>query len=100
MANGESQDSAEFKTSLFGFKLAGRDAVTTFLFIAILALAGLTFWEHSIRNKEHSDIVCMIKLNLYVYSSPRGEPLDWSKMPVDLYSCVPRFLYENVRVPR
>jgi hypothetical protein len=100
MANGDAQNSAEFKTGLFGFKLIGRDALITFLFITILAEAGLTFWEHSKRSDEHDQIVCMIKLNLFIYTLPKGEPLDWSKMPVDLYSCVPKFLYENARPVR
>jgi len=96
MANGE-QDSAEFHTGLFGFKLGGKDAISIFLFIAVLGLSGLTLWEHGTRSTEHDQIVCMIKLNLFVYTLPRGETLDWSKMPVDLYPCVPKFLYENQR---
>ena len=100
MADGDGQNSAEFKTSMFGFKLAGKDALVTFLFIAILADAALTFWENKARQEEHGNIICMIKLNLFIYTLPKGDPLDWSKMPVDLYPCVPKFLYDNARPVR
>ena len=100
MSDGDGQNTAEFKTGLFGFKLAGRDALVTFLFIVMLANAGLIFWESKSRQEEHNEIVCMIKLNLFIYTLPKGEPLDWSKMPVDLYNCVPKFLYENQRTIR
>lgn len=97
MPNGDAQNSAELKTSLFGLKLAGKDALTTLVFIAILSLAGLSIWQQTVDNAEHREIVCMIKLNLFIYTLPKGDPLDWSKMPVDLYTCVPKFLYENAR---
>jgi len=96
MANGD-ENTAEFKTGLFGLKLGGRDAISMFLFIALVAIAALAFWEHGLRNKEHKEITCMIRLNLFIYTLPRGEVLDWSRMPVDLYQCVPRFLFENQR---
>lgn len=97
MPDDDAQNSAEFKTSMFGFKLAGKDALATLLFLAILASAGLSFWQHNKRSDEAREIVCMIKLNLFIYTIPRGEPIEWSKMPVDLYSCVPKFLYESGR---
>jgi len=96
MADGE-PDSAEFKTGLFGLKLIGRDALITFLFIIMLAQIGVSLWQHKIRQDEHDQITCMIKLNLFVNQQKSGELLDWSKMPVDLYGCVPKFLYENAR---
>jgi len=97
MADGDGQNSAEFKTGMFGIKLDGKDAISTLLFIAVVAHGALTFWEHKQRSDEHDNISCMLKLNMFIYTIPRGEPLDWSKMPVDLYGCVPRFLYENQR---
>jgi hypothetical protein len=93
MANGT--DRIDVNTGLFGLRLSGPNALITFLFIIILGLMGLTIWAHGERSREHEELSCMIKLNLYVNSIPRGEPLDWSKMPVDLYACVPRFLYER-----
>ena len=89
------QNRVEFSTGLFGLSLTGANALATFLLITIFALAGLTIWSHRERSEEHQEIVCMIKLNLYVNSIERGMPLDWSKMPVDIYGCVPRFLYER-----
>jgi hypothetical protein len=88
-------DRVDFNTGLFGLRLSGPNSLIIFLFIALLCVGALTVWATRESSKEHQEIVCMIKLNLYVNSIPRGEPLDWSKMPVDLYGCVPRFLYER-----
>jgi len=94
MAN-EDQNTAEFNTGFFGLKLGGRDAISIFLFIVVLASMGLTVWENGLRSSEHDQITCMIKLNLFVQSQPQSTVLDWAKMPVDLYPCVPRFLYDR-----
>lgn len=94
MSNG---DSVDFRTGLFGIKLTGPNSLITFLFLAILALSGLTLMQHINRQREHTEIVCMIKLNLFMNNIPKGEAIDWAKMPVDLYGCVPRFLYERGR---
>lgn len=92
---GIDQDSLDFKTGLFGLRLAGPNALIIFLFISLLGVASLTVWSSREASREHQEIVCMIKLNLYVNSIPRGDQLDWQKLPVDLYGCVPRFLYER-----
>jgi hypothetical protein len=88
-------DSVDFKSGPFGLSLKGDNALVILLFLSIVALAALTFWEHKARSDENAAMQCMIKLNLFVNQLPRGEPLDWSKVPVDLYGCVPRFLYER-----
>lgn len=93
------KNSVGLSTGWFGLSLSGKDAGYIFLFLVILASTGLNAWFMSARDKEHSEIVCMIKLNLFVNQSTRGgasgEILDWQRMPVDLYTCVPRFLYEK-----
>src|ERR1044072_3684485 len=95
MADANGQDQVGLTTKWFGLNLSGKDAGFIFLFIAILALTGLLFWTNKQRSEETAAIQCMIKLNLFVNQQPRTEPLDWSKLPVDLYTCVPRFLYER-----
>ena len=92
------QDSVDLNTGLFGLRLSGPNSAVIYLFIELVAVAGLEIWSRKESAKESAEIVCMLKLNLYVNSIPRGESLDWQKLPVDLYGCVPRFLYE--RAPR
>ena len=91
------QDRVEFSTGLFGLSLTGSNALVIFLFIALFGLSALTIWSHRERSKEHANIVCMIKLNLYVNSVPTGEALNWSRMPPDIFPCVPEFLYRPER---
>ena len=91
-------DRVDFNTGLFGLRLSGPNSLIILLFIALLGVGALTIFSTKESHKEHQEIMCMLKLNLYVNSIPRGDPLDWQKLPVDLYGCVPRFLYE--RAPR
>lgn len=88
-------DRVEFRTGLFGLSLTGSNALVIFIFIALVGVGALTIWAAKDSHKEHQEIMCMLKLNLYVNSIPRGEAIDWQKLPVDLYGCVPRFLYER-----
>jgi hypothetical protein len=95
MAEDLQSNTAEFKTSLFGLKLGGKDAIDIFLFIVILALGGLTIYEHIQRSTEHDSINCQIKLNLYMQQQVPEKPINWRAMPTDLYGCIPRWLYER-----
>jgi F0F1-type ATP synthase membrane subunit a len=88
-------DSVDLKSGPFGVKLSGPNAMTIFLFISLLALAGLTFMEHKKRQEEHAQLNCSIRLSIFIYTMPRGAALDWERMPVDLYPCIPRFLYQR-----
>lgn len=94
MANGNG-DSVDFKTGLFGIKLAGPNALVILLFITLLASAGLTFVEHVNRSQEHQQLQCSIRLSIFIYTTPKGTPIDWDRLPVDLYECVPKFLFDR-----
>ncbi len=89
------EDSIDIKAGPFSGKLTGRDSMMIFIVILLLALAGLTLWEHAMRANESKEIMCAIKLNLFMQTTTRGTPIEWDKMPVDLYPCIPRFLYDR-----
>lgn len=95
MADTDDHDSVGLTTKWFGLNLAGKDAVGIFLFIALLALAGFTAWSNTQRSQEHEQITCMLKLNLYMQQVPVGSQIDWRRMPIDLYGCIPTFLYKQ-----
>ena len=103
MANGsgEGQQHVAIKSGPFGISLTGRDSILILLFLSIVGLAALTLTVHGARSKEHEQIMCSTKLAIFVYTTPREQSgrveIDWSKMPVDLYGCVPKFLYEKPR---
>ena len=75
--------------------MVGKDALSIFLFIAIMALAALTIYEHIQRSTEHDQISCQIKLNLYMQQQITDKPINWRTMPSDLYLCIPKFLYDR-----
>ena len=96
MAEPEQEKSTvSLTTKLGSLSLGGKDALTIALYITMLALSGLNIYEHIQRSKEHDDIVCAIKLNLFLQTLPVDKPIDWRRMPVDIYQCVPRFLYDR-----
>lgn len=102
MANGNGQQqSVDIKSGPFGLHLTGRDSILILVFVAIVGFAGLTIIQHQERSKEHAEIMCSTKLAIFVYTTPREVSgkieIDWYKMPIDLYGCVPRFLYEKPR---
>ena len=96
----EGQNTVDLTTKFGGLKLAGKDALDLFLFLAILALGGITIWEHLARSNEHDQISCQIKLNLYMQAQISDKPIDWRKMPSDLFPCIPRFLFERDQATR
>ena len=94
-ANGEKNNTVSLTTSLGAFSLGGKNALDILLFIAILAVGGLSVYEHLARSKEHDEISCQIKLNLFMQQQPIDKPMNWRIMPTDLFGCVPKFLYER-----
>lgn len=98
-ANGE-RNTVSVTSKWGGLSLQGKDALDIFLFISILALGGLTVFEHIGRSQEHDAISCQIKLNLYMQTQKNDAPIDWRRMPTDLYNCIPRFLYERDQASR
>lgn len=95
MSDPQHHDSVSFTTSLFGIKMSGGNAIIIFLFIVNLALIGLILFESQHRITEHQNIVCSTRLAIYVYTTPKGEAIDWNRMPTDLYPCVPKFLFDR-----
>ena len=93
-ANG-SQNRVDLTSKWGGLSIGGKDALDIFLFLSIVALGGLTIYEHIQRSTEHDAIQCSIKLNLFMQTQGADKPIDWKKMPVDVFGCVPRFLYER-----
>lgn len=94
------RDTVSLTTKFGALSLGGKNAMDIFLFIAILALTGFAAWEHSLRKDEHAEISCQLKLNLFMQAQSVDKPINWRSMPVDLFSCVPKFLYDrdvNVR---
>lgn len=92
---GEDQNAVNITSKWGGLSLVGKDAVGMFLFIAVLGLCGLTIYEHIQRSVEHDIINCMIKLNLFMQTQSMDKAIDWRKMPIDTYNCVPRFLFDR-----
>lgn len=85
----------DLKTGMFGLKLSGANALLVFLFIINLTSIGFTVYEHRHRQEEHDQLQCMIRLNLFFQTIPKGGGMDWGNVPVDLYLCIPRFVYER-----
>jgi hypothetical protein len=85
----------DIKTSLFGLRLIGQNSFVILLFLMQLVLIGIVMFENRSRSIEHKEVYCLVKLNLYVNTLPKNEILDWAKLPVDLYECIPRFFYQR-----
>jgi hypothetical protein len=95
MADLNGKETVGLTTKWFGLNLSGPNAGNIFLFLIILGLIGFTYWQNIQRSVEHDAIICMIKLNLYMQTLPSDRPMDWRRMPVDTFSCVPKFIYEK-----
>ena len=100
MAESGDQQSVDISTKWGGLKLSGRDSVLTFLFILLLVLGGLIIWARTQTSMENAQVMCAIKLNLFMQTIPKGAAIEWEKVPVDLYSCIPAFLYRQAERPR
>ena|SRR5690242_10024186 len=88
-------DTVSLTTKWGGLSLGGKDALAIFLFIAMLGLSALTLWEHIQRSSEHDLLDCRLKLTLFMQTVAPDKAIDWRRVPVDLYSCVPRFILER-----
>lgn len=91
----EGQNTVDLTTKFGGLRLAGKDALDLFLFLSIIALGGLTIYEHIQRSTEHELISCQIKLNLFMQQQDFSKAINWRAMPTDLYNCVPKFIYDR-----
>ena len=89
------QESVDVTTKWFGVKLTGPNALLILLFVALLANGALYIWENTQRRIEHEHIMCVNKLSLFMYGYPRGEPIQWERMPPDIYACIPKFIYDR-----
>jgi len=87
-----------------------------FIAVGLAALGGLNYQEMMKRSEEHKNLEvlirmqtealqsdirfsqCQNRLTLYQQSlGLKGEWIDLSRMPVDLYYCLPRFLTEKAK---
>lgn len=100
-SNGQEVD---VRTRWFGLRIFGTEAAAIFVFLSVVLLTGFTLWEHQSRKGEHLELAadherlgCLIKLDIYMHTRQPGAEIIWNNMPVDLYSCVPKFLYEGRR---
>ena len=101
MAEPENDKNTVSLTTGFGsLSLGGSNALDILMFIIILALGGLTIYEHIQRGAEHDSISCQIKLNLFMQAQKPEQPINWRTLPTDLFGCVPKFLYERDTVLR
>lgn len=89
------RDTVSLSTQWGGLELGGKDALSILIFILLLAVGGLTIYEHIQRGNEHDAIICQIKLNLYMQSQEPDKPINWRSMPPDLFGCIPKFLYDR-----
>lgn len=91
----DADEHVDLTTKWFGLKVGGPNALLIVLFMSILLDIGYGMWENFNRRNEHVQLMCAIKLNLFMQNQLMGKSIDWLHMPVDLYPCIPRFLYER-----
>ncbi len=91
------QGSVEVTTGFGSLKLGGANAMGFFLMVCVIGVIAVTLWENVQRSTEHDQIMCTTKLAIFIYTTPRDPggkiEIDWSKLDVSLYSCVPKWLY-------
>jgi len=102
----ESPNEQQQGVELSGFganvKLFGGSSLAIFLLIVSAINIGVTLWEGQLRSREHDEIQCSTKLAIFVYSSTRNTAtgtvdIQWDRLPVDLFGCLPTFLYKPQR---
>lgn len=94
-AKPDDQNTVNITSKWGGLSLVGKDAVSLFLFFMLLGMGGLTIYEHIQRSAEHEQIDCRLKLTLFMQTIPVEKPIDWRRVPTDVFGCVPKFLYER-----
>ena len=90
-----SGDNVSVTTGFGSLSVGGKNALEILLFLALLALGGLTVYQNIERRKEHDSISCQIKLNLFMQAQKPEMPVNWRSLPTDLFGCVPKFLYDR-----
>ena len=98
----EETHSAGVEISALGgtLRMFGGNALFFFLMLLLALNIGLTLWAHTQRSAEHAQISCAAKLSIYIYTTPKGAPIDWERLPVDTFSCIPKFLFDRPALPR
>lgn len=100
----ESHDQPSVEVSALGgtLRMFGGNALFFFLLLTIGLNIGVSLYEHVQRHLEHDQIQCSTKLAIYIFTTPRDPTtgtveMNWERLPVDLYGCLPTFLYKNTR---
>jgi len=90
------------EVSAFGgtLRMFGGNALFFFLLLLLGLNVALTVWEHAQRSTEHDHIMCASKLSIYIYTTPKGAPIDWDRLPIDTFACIPKFLFDRPALPR
>ncbi len=88
-------------------------AATVFVVVAISAFMVIAIWEHHNRQVEHQVIegiirtenesvrqrmdavICTTKLNLFLQTLPKGQPIVWQDIPAELWPCTPKTFIEE-----
>jgi len=91
----DNANSVNLTTGFGTLSVGGRNALEILMFITLIAIAGLDIYENIQRSIEHDQITCQIKLNLFMQAQKPDTFINWRAMPTDLFTCVPRFLYER-----
>jgi hypothetical protein len=99
----ENDAGIDLKFGPYGIHAWGRDAICIVNLLVLLGIGYLVFLENSKRSAEHANQVCINRLNIYVATvTVRTGAADssnwndlWSNMPMDLYQCVPKFLFDK-----
>lgn len=70
---------------------------TVLLLAAMGGLMWFTINEHQMRSREHDQLACLLKLDIFVHTFSAGETLDLRAMPTDVWGCIPEFLADGKR---
>jgi len=100
MAEEPHRDGVEISALGGTLRMFGGNALFFFLLLMLGLNIGLTIWEHTQRGIEHTQIMCASKLSIYIYTTPKGAPIDWDRLPVDTFRCIPKFLFDRPALPR
>jgi len=99
----ESPEPTSVKVSALGatLEMFGGNSMFFFLLLVLGLNIALTFYEHTLRSKEHETIMCSTKLAIFIYTTPRNDKgvleVNWERLPVDLYGCLPKFIFDRDR---
>lgn len=80
----------------YGFSFGGRNPIVALLFLIMLssfANVGATLWAYNESAKSRDYNSCLNRLTLYQLN---GGKMATRKIPNELYSCMPSFVWKNV----